>query len=577
MCFTSYASAEEDLYIQEWAVDANLIDNGNLQISEDITFKFNEEYNGVFRDIVLNKTSGVSDIMVQELANGTVVDYTLANKARNGNSGIYTVKEKNNKAIIKIFSPSEDEKKTFRISYIVHNVAVKYKDTGELYYKFIGKDNETPIGSFIININLPEADNENKVKVFAHGPLNGRISKISNKSYQLKVNKISANTFIEGRILFPAEFIENSKNYQDINRYSDIIDEENAYQDKIDKDRERKENLRKSLNKITLLATGISVAVLIILLYQCRRKINRDRISKEYSSIPEDCTPAIASLITGSYAGGKVIFATILDLFNKGYLRISGENDSIDIAKNENYIIYKTKQEDMLLLGHERYFMSWLFNDLGDGESVSTNDIEYYSKHSSTKFYESLTTWRKKVKAAAEKKGYYDKGKGMQGLISVLLSCVLIILGIITAVAGSIYSVISFILGIVFLVYGISLFYRLSDYGYERYLKWIKFKKYMKKHNVDVFKEVELNMLDSSLIYALSLNVTKKQIYKSGQENELYSMNSWVFWYLIFSGSDDNSFKKSINNSFVNNISDSTGSFSSGGGGGAGGGGAGGF
>ncbi|HKL80266.1 MAG TPA: DUF2207 domain-containing protein, partial [Mobilitalea sp.] len=231
-CFTSYASAEEDLYIQEWVVDAYLMDNGNLQISEDITFEFNEEYNGVYRDIVLNKTSGVSDIMVsdimvQELTNSTVVDYTLANKARNGDLGVYTIKEKNNKVIIKIFSPSEDEKKTFRISYIVHNVAVKYKDTGELYYKFLGKDNKTPIGSFIININLPEEDNDSKVKIFAHGPLNGKINKVNDKLYQLVVNKISSNTFVEGRVLFPADFIINSKNYQNIDRYEDIIHEEN--------------------------------------------------------------------------------------------------------------------------------------------------------------------------------------------------------------------------------------------------------------------------------------------------------------------------------------------------------------
>lgn len=52
---------------------------------------------------------------------------------------------------------------------------------------------------------------------------------------------------------------------------------------------------------------------------------------REYHNIPEDCTPAVASYITGRNINGNIFFATVLDLFNKGYLRISRryENDSV--------------------------------------------------------------------------------------------------------------------------------------------------------------------------------------------------------------------------------------------------------
>ena len=152
-------------------------DKRNLIISEDITFEFNEKFNGVYRDIVFDETSGISDIDVALVVSEDIIGFSHVEKAKNGEQGVYTVNEKNNKIAIKIFSPSKDETKTFRISYTVKNTAVKYNDTGELYYKFIGKENETPINNLIIDIYLPYEDRGNDVKVFAHGPLNGRIEK----------------------------------------------------------------------------------------------------------------------------------------------------------------------------------------------------------------------------------------------------------------------------------------------------------------------------------------------------------------------------------------------------------------
>jgi len=53
--FPKGASAKEDLRITEWEVAAYLQTNGDLIISEDITFEFNEKFNGVYRDIVLDE------------------------------------------------------------------------------------------------------------------------------------------------------------------------------------------------------------------------------------------------------------------------------------------------------------------------------------------------------------------------------------------------------------------------------------------------------------------------------------------------------------------------------------------
>lgn len=578
VCFPKSASAEEHILITDWVVDAFLIENGDLQISEDITFKFNDKFNGVYRDIVTDGKMTIDNIKVVEVLNDNTKDYTLVREAKKGYMDVFTTEINDNKIELKIFSPSKNEKKTFRISYDAKNVAVRYKDTGELYYKFLGDDNKTTIKKFTVNINLPQEDNSGKVKVFAHGPEKGDINKINNSKYELKIKNIPSKTFIEGRVIFPPEFIATSYNYNNIDRYQEIIDEEIAFRENIEHRKQKKEDRRLLLSKITLVFTVISVLVFAFVLYQCKRRINRDFLKTEYRDIPEDCTPAVAAYIIGMYVTTNMIFATILDLFRKKYLRISPDDESVHVSNNKNFLIHKTKEEDMFILGHERYFMHWLFDKLGDGEVVSTNDIAYNNKHNFQEFYNSQNTWKSKIKAEANSRGYLDQGKKLQAVVLILISIIDMVLGFVTAISGGIYALFSLVFGIVLLVYAITLFFRLSDKGYMQYKKWMSFKKYMTKGKQKLSMDDALDSLDPSLIYALSLNVVKNNA-APNDTSDVYSTNSWIFWYLMFSSSSNNAFSSSITKSFVGSgsSSSSSGSFSGGGGGGVGGGGAGGF
>ncbi len=568
--------AEEALYIPRWEVNASLQETGDLLIMEDITFEFNDEFNGVYRDVVLNKTSGVSEITVQELLKSGEMDYSLVEDAKNGNKGVFTVKEQKNKAVIKIFSPSEDQVKTFRIRYLVKNVAVKYNDIGELYYKFLGTENKTPIGKFIVNIQLPQKDERNQVKIFAHGPEDGKISIENNSLYILQAKDIPTETFIEGRILFPKEFIPTSGNVQTIDKYSSILEEEEKLQDKILNSKIRKARTRRLFGEITLLSSSIGLIIFIIFITKLRR--DKSNLPTEgFHGIPEDCTPAIASLISGTGISTNTIFATILDLMRKGYLKIDGIESGDITLDDRNYVITQIKDVDSSILSHEKFFIHWLIKEIGNGYSVSTKDIEQFSKSSNAGFLSSYTKWKNKVKSTASSKGYYDHGKVRLGSFIVVFSLILFILGIVTAISGSVLALLDFAIAFILFVYGITLFYRFSDYGYSQYRKWIVFKKYLLKNKPDLSNQDTIHSYDISLIYALGLGIIKKQEHVVPY-HDVYSMNSWIFWYLLFVNNDNNTFKKSIDHSFyANNSSISGGSFSGGGGGGAGGGGAGGF
>ncbi len=575
--FISYlcpqVKAQEDLTISNWMVEANLVKTGDLHIVEDITFEFHENFNGVFREIALDKTSGISDISVKEIKGDSSVQYTLVENAQEGDQGVYLLKKDPERTTIQIFSPSENQKRTFRISYVVKNVATKYSDIGELYYQFLGKENETPIDHFIVNIQFPQEDIKNQVKIFAHGPLNGQVLKRTNTIYTLSVENVPPDTFIEGRALFPRKWIPLSNRTVHTNQYENILEEERSYRNQILEEAQRKETIKNILKQASLGASILGIFVLIMFMILFRRKIH-DFPLKESSKIPEDCTPAVASYLTNTLIGSNTIMATILDLFRKGYLKIEGEED---------FIITKVKGVDENLLSHEKHFIHWFIDLMGKGKSVTPKEIEDFSKNNPSIFSNLYSKWQTKIKEDAFSKGYYDKTKGKYGVFFLIDFLILLLLGIFTIAYGSLLGLFSIGISILLLLYGISLFSRRSDYGYEQYKQWMKFKKYRKEFQKDSsIEDLSQQPLDPSLIYALSLGVDEPirnfDVHRMNPSNRMYYTNGWIFWYFLFRSQENNALERSIHNSFEGSgTSFSGGGFTGGGGGGAGGGGAGGF
>lgn len=577
--------AEESLSIPNWLVESELLENGDLTIKENITFRFNEDFNGVFRDISLDKTSGIQNIKISEISGNGEVQYKRVKDAKKGDYGVFIVSEDSDQNIVQIFSPSSDEEKTFRLSYTIKNVAIKYNDIGELYYKFLGSENETPIDKFTVEIKLPKDDVDNKVKIFAHGPLNGQVNRKTNNIIYMEVDNVPEDTFIEGRILFPTEFIPNSTNIVDKNNYSSILNEEESFQKQIEKKAARNAALKSLFENISIAVAAVEMILFILLLNRFKREKDIYRAIKA-NVIPEDCTPAVASYLITMTVGSNTIMATILDLFRKGFIEVDdGQEYSEKRKKLKDFTITKIKEVDNTLLSHEKHFMNWLFNKIGDGRAATTRDIENYSKNHESEFQSSYYDWQKRIKEDAINKGYYDKSTKKFGTFLIILSSITLILSFIALGFENLLGLIPFATSIMLLIYGIALHSRKSDYGYSQYKKWLEFKKHMKvSKNLKIIDDFTKYPIDISLIYALSLGVNKEIIRKFNIDNihnnnqVHYQNNGWIYWYFIFAHDKNNSFSRSINKSFASNSSSgSGGGFSGGGGGGAGGGGAGGF
>lgn len=583
--FTFKVKADDDIIIKNWKVNCSVLQNGSLYIDEDITFGFDDDFNGVYRNISKKGMDNIKDIKISEKAYGKDKRFEKVLEGKKGQDGVYDINDSKDSLDIKIYSPSrEDTQKTFNIRYTLKNVCTKYNDIGELFYNLVGKENKTKIDNFEANIKFPYAFDKDKVKIFAHGPLNGKIKFLNSDTVNLKAKDVSQNKFIAARILFPKEYIKDS--YKVINKdaYKNIMNEELKYKKDTENKIKRNAKLKEISKYVSIVIIGIAVLLIIIIVLNLKTK---KKFNAKYSIYPDECTPAVLSLVYGLNLTSSAIIATILDLDRKGYFKIK-ENDDLNYKnkkrKDKVYTIEKLKEADEVLLKHEKFFINWLINKVGNGFKVTTEEIKKYSKSNRTDFNHSYKKWKILIQQEVKNKRYFDletKNKFKPVLFYSFLS---VILTIVTLIFNPTYGVLAFFTSILLVIFSACIMYKKTYYGKDQMDKWKKFKKTIDKEEiVDIDKSYSI---DKYLVYAIVLGLTSKTVKKlkkymglNGYNDKRY-YGSYAYWYIHSYGSNNkNSFAKSIDSSFVSVTPSSGGGggFSSGGAGSSGGGGAGGF
>ena len=560
--------AEDSLLVHKWNIHSTLEENGDLTIVEDISYDFNEKFNGIYRDIVLKDIDKIEALSVYEIVNGKEIEYSRDQKAKKGDSKVYSIDEKGSTMNMMIFSPSKNEEKTFRLKYILKNVATRHTDTGELYYKFLGEENDTPIKYFSANIILPEF-HKDEIKIFGHGPSNGEINFV-NEYIKLEVEDVEPNTFIEARVLFPLDYIANS-NRTDSKSLDGILAEEKSLVEEIEKDAVRKEKRKNILNNISLGMTAFGVAITWFIFNKFRR--NTSIYEETDRPNPDDISPAELSAFMGLGINARSSLATLFDLSRRNFISVEEIDKEFSFTREDS-------SGD--LLEHEAFLLDWFFNDIGDGNTVSTKEISNSRENQGRSFYSQQSKWIKLVNEQLKSRDYYDTKAKKIGIYMIILS----ILGITLGGAGvgftAYYGILLILLSILTLIYGVFLLQRKTDRGYILKNIWKDFQKDIKKSNI----KNELSE-DQNLIYAIALGLPMNILnqYRTSVATSYYPLY-WGHLYFLTNSKGGSRLEDKYNSSLYGNTGSSTssssgfgggGGFTGGGGGGAGGGGTGGF
>ncbi|NMC56168.1 MAG: DUF2207 domain-containing protein [Eubacteriaceae bacterium] len=589
------SAADRTLTITSDKLNVVVKTDASIAVTESITIVFDGHWNGFSITLPGRAGSVIKNVKVSE--NGKT--YTYNPGTDYGPPGTYLTKKEGNGLLVDWSINATNETRTFIVNYEITNVVKIYNDTADLYWKFIGnEDNELSINSVTINMTLP-ANAKNYVqgediKFWTHVPtvINGEASFSGANSIIWQASPLPAKTYLESRVIMPTALFSSapSSAYTNKNMLTEILKEEQSLADKT--------NLERKLQKIQVYgALGILLATIIaiFLIWNKYGKPHKAEFDGDYyRELPKTYSPAeLNFFMNKTKVTSPAFLATLLDLARRKYYKIEEitqmEDRLLFDKEITTYRLTRTEAEgNDVLQPHEKKFMDLLFDDISlDGKSLTLEDIEHYSKKSKT-FYNFWNSWTALVQVETRKYNFFDKpGKILK--TTTLIGFLMFVLCFFLFTRFTVFAILLFVSSMLLIIIP-NTFKRRSKEAEEDFAKWKAFKRFllhfsqMEKHEIP-----SLVIWEHYLVYAAALGIAKEVLKQLklvftdlSQDGYHFGYGWFYFGHAGIHGID--TFSNSFDN-FANNIEHSLrtaaskassgsghgGGFSVGGGGGGGG------
>ena len=531
--FAVYAE-DIDYDITDYYVKANILDNGDMEVNEIIVL--DGTFNGYERDIAFknNKLSYSSDMNYEadEIYNATgILNYSTYAKyvsdvnfktfneeftklipvytTYNATKGDVYITEYSNFYRFRMYHRTDNKKTAFLIKYTVDDAVVMHNDVSELYWTFIGEDFEDRLNNVNIRVYLPEDDNTDNFRVWAHGDLTGEVYKHNNSYVEAKINRINPGSPVDIRMTFDKNLIKDSSSL-DYNS-EDALDEIIKVETKRADEANRQRAMAKAIYYVFLGITAISVIYQLISIYIIYRLFDKeyksDFVNDYNREFIEDYDVEVVEYIMEKSVGSNAMSASIMNLIYKKKIKVERLNE----GKKEEYKFILVDREDVS--DAENHLINFLFIIVGDKESFTTKQLKKYAK--STKTYDAFTsnytTWNNKVTKVGESLKIYENHPGV-GIYSFLYLFLTITLTVIASNAGAFnpIMVLNIILSIGIFIYTLA-FKKRTKYGNEHYVRWKAFKRFLEDFGDFKNKELpEITLWEKYMVYATVFGIADK-------------------------------------------------------------------
>lgn len=595
-----------NLKLSDLKYDVTLNSDGSADVTEYWNIKI-EDTNTLFKTFEIDDTkySGIKNVSVVETSNGIRKSFKqiYQEKYHVDKDCFYAldISSKNFEIAWGVHEDDSYARRNFEISYTVIDAVKNYSDCSEFYWQFISDDSAIPADKVVGTIHLPfGVDDINDLRVWAHGPLNGNISKTSNNVVTFNVDNLSSKTMLEVRVVTPTDVFANNDNISSKSMLNSIISEETEWADEANRKREayifKQKMTRFFIGLFFILSNigGIFVAVYFV------KKIKKYKLelekapnfvpttpSKYYRDIPgEDSTPAVAAFLynfkNGYFSSSipNVFSATMLNLCLKKCLSFEVNGD-----RNSDITVSLNLNDDVNFLSKDEKFIFDMLSKVSSDMRFTMKDFERYCKKHSEKFLKDFNKIEKLTLEVVESKGLYNSN-----LIKLANNWSAKCVGFVfLAIFGLPFVFASVIPSIYCAVYSYKLYSRyhtLTQKGVDEKEQWKGLKNYMEDFSMLSEKGVpELVLWERYLVYATAFGISDKVIkqlkvvYPQITDSDYMCSHGYTYLYLMGSNNFSNNFISKINSSVTstyNSINYSSGSgagggFSGGGGGGGGG------
>lgn len=317
-------------------IDAELSADGALHVVEERPFVYWGSFQGAFYRLPLDRGQTVELHAVRD-ASG--LEYRPGTCEPDGTKipGEYEVTSDGAFEVIWCWDPPPtDTTRTIILDYTVQGAGTRHADAAQLYWQWVGTGWDVPSASVVADVRLPASGDE--LEFWAHGPLWGRVGQTEPGLVRTQVNDLPASTFVELRVLMPADALAAAPS--DGREVRPAIREEEAClatAADADRARARGETPQEDCDPQAgrkrwytgLLAVGLLGGTGAW--WQVFRRHGRehplpDELPDYERELPSDDPPAfIDGLLRWGTVGDKALVATILDLARRGHLRIRRE------------------------------------------------------------------------------------------------------------------------------------------------------------------------------------------------------------------------------------------------------------
>lgn len=567
----TFVSADDDrsYTINQAFIDLTVGNDGLLHVDEKYDYAFDGAFNGVYRDIPLKSGERIENIKVS--ANGAYP--VLKESDDNGykHLKIYLYSDAAHTQGIK------DCDVTVYISYDITNVVTLFNDVGELQYKLWGEEWDVGVGSLTAKIHLP-GDKGNEY--FLNPQEYNKSSSINGDTITAQTSSIPKGEFYELLVLMPLSDFNNATYAKHVNQNG---------RDMIMKNLEDSVNGRNFWNTAYIILGLLSLlspigAIFIYLKYGREPEVNYDGIYER--DLPTDDPPEVVNaLIENKTDIGtpnmKGFEASIMSIIDKKAINLDTQED-IHSQTNDLLLTFNSKEE---LSTNEKIVFDTLHHFSANNIlNLSALNEQLSSEDNAKWFMEKIGDWETSVKNETNPAKYFDNTGSTIimciGLIGIVFSIIIAILGVTTPLKNGLYCIIG---GIFLLIFSIAIllvnediFGKWTEEGRLYYLKWKNLKKFLEDSSlIKEYPPESIIVWKKYLIYGAALGIADK-VYESMklQVPNISNYDEDVFRYHYYGGYSMMSAAFITGESAANPSSDSDGFGSLGGGSGGGGGGA---
>lgn len=530
-----------DYTIDKYEMLYDVKKNGDVYVTEDLTYNFDGSYSGVFRDIDTDGTSGIDNLSVSVLENGNERELYMIDQGLGKQGNFEYYQQSPGIMRVKIYEASDSVKKTFRIRFNLKNLAIRYDDIGTLNRKIVDRNWQVPLNNVTATIKIPEGAKKEDLRIFSHGDLTGWDEIIDGNTYKVSIASVNPGETVETLAIFPKDLISDSQRYVNEVRLPTILQQEavNAdaankareeaqkqYEQMLEAERKREEKLAFG-RQFTLILGALGAGALGIIAFIASKFGNERKpgfTGDYYRELPGDYTPAVMSyLMFNRQVESKDIMATLMDLSRKKLIKI--EPVEVEVrrllgSKTEvDYVISPTGNNDFSgLATHEKFLYDWFIKDLAGGGSIAMDELEKMLKKTGNarQFTADFERFKMYVNDEAIDQQFFEinstKGIGKFNLIALGLMA----LGLLALVLyENFVGLVPIIGGILILITsaGLTFKQRLTQYGADQTSMWKAFKKFLLTFSkLDKAEIPALAIWNHYLVYATSLGVAKEVI-----------------------------------------------------------------